>query len=338
MDMLQYIKSNVKDLSKQTALSDISNLLSTVSNARFFTPGFIKQIRASEPEVDPAPETVNPEDGNVWELNTFPHGMECRNMQDTTLNMLIKFEEDDDYEDLEHILDEPTPKELLIEEEEEEEEVEQLTARMAALPTPGGAAQLSTPRGATSQVSITGQFPDQSLLLRSNTIKLAPSTSEALKIFLSRTSVPDNPAPNTWSPSKGLPTTRQQARIAEQYMAAMSSSPGMVTRSRTTQQKHATGPTQARPLIAGGRRKTLLTPTGRGVTPPAGERGSTTRGRGSTSCGRGSAPTNQQGRGVTPPTDSARRTTGGRGSTSGRGSAGGRGSTSGGIADRPLWR
>ena len=160
MDMLQYIKSNVKDLSKQTALSDISNLLSTVSNAGFFTPGFIKQIRASEPEVDPAPETVNPEDGNVWELNTFPHGMECRNMQDTTLNMSITFEEDDDYEDPEHILDEPTPEELLIEEEEEEEDVEQLTARMAALPTPGGAAQLSTPRGATPQVSITGQFPD----------------------------------------------------------------------------------------------------------------------------------------------------------------------------------
>ena len=83
--------------------------------------------------------------------------MECRNMQDTTLNMLITFEEDDDYEDPEHILDEPTPKELLI---EEEEEVEQLTARMAALPTPGGAAQLSTLRGATPQVSITGQFPD----------------------------------------------------------------------------------------------------------------------------------------------------------------------------------
>ena len=80
MDMLQYIRSNVKDLSKQTALSDISNLLSKVSNARFFTSGFIKQIKASEPEVDPTPETLDPEDGNVWELNTFPHGMECRNM------------------------------------------------------------------------------------------------------------------------------------------------------------------------------------------------------------------------------------------------------------------
>ena len=176
-DILQYVKSNVKDLSKQTALSDISNLLSTVSNAGFFTLGFIKQIRASEPEVDPAPETVNPEDGNVWELYTFPHGMECRNMQDTTLNMSITFQEDDDYEDPEHILDEPTPEELLI---EEEEEVEQLMARIAALPTPRGAAQLSTPRGTTPQVSITGQFPDRSLLLRSNTIKLAPSASEAL--------------------------------------------------------------------------------------------------------------------------------------------------------------
>ena len=139
---------------------------------------------------------------------------------------------------------------------------------------------------------------------------MAPSASEALKIFLSRTPVPDNPAPNTWSPSKGLPTTRQQARIAEQYMAAMSSSPGMVTRSRTTQPKRATGPTQARPLIASGRRPTPPTPVGRGVTPPtAGERGSTTRGRGSTSGGRGSAPTTQWGRGVTPPTASGRGTT-----------------------------
>ena len=235
MDMLQYIRSNVKDLSKQTALSDISNLLSKVSNAGFFTPGFIKQIKASEPEVDPAPETLDPEDSNVWELNTFPHRMECRNIQDTTLNMSITFHEDDDYEDPEHILDdEPTPEELMIE-EEQEEQVEQLTERMAALQTPGGAAApVSTPRGATPQVSTTGQFPDPSLLLRSNTVKLGPSASEALKIFLSRTPVPDNPAPNTWPPSKGLPTTRQQARIAKEYMAAMSSSPGMVTRSRTT--------------------------------------------------------------------------------------------------------
>ena len=213
-------------------------------------------------------------------------------MQDTTLNMSITFHEDDDYEDPEHILDdEPTPEELMI---EEEEQVEQLTARMAALPTLGGAAApVSTPRGATPQVSTTGQFPDPSLLLQSNTIKLAPSASEALKIFLSRTPVPDNLPPNTWSPSKGLPTTRQQARIAEQYMAAMSSSPGMVTRSCTTR---ATRPTQARPLIAGGRRPTPPTPVGRGVTPPtAGERGSTTHGRGSTSGGRGSAPTTQGG-------------------------------------------
>ena len=105
MDMLQYIRSNVKDLSKQTALSDISNLLSKVSNAGFFTAGFIKQIKASEPEVDPTPETLDPEDGNVWELNTFSLGMECRNIQDTTLNMSITFHEDDDYEDPEHILD-----------------------------------------------------------------------------------------------------------------------------------------------------------------------------------------------------------------------------------------
>ena len=166
MDMLQYIRSNVKDLSKQTVLSDISNLLSKVSNAGFFTPGYIKQIKASEPEVDPAPETLDPEDGNVWELNTFPHGMECRNMQDTTLNMLITFHEDDDYEDPEHILDdEPTPEELMIE-EEQEEQVEQLTERMAALQMPGGAAApVSTPRGTTPQVSTTGQFPDPSLLL-----------------------------------------------------------------------------------------------------------------------------------------------------------------------------
>ena len=137
MDMLQYIRSNVKDLSKQTALSDISNLLSKVSNAGFFTPGFIKQIKASEPEVDPAPETLDPEDSNVWELNTFPHRMECRNIQDTTLNMSITFHEDDDYEDPEHILDdEPTPEELMIE-EEQEEQVEQLTERMAALQTRG---------------------------------------------------------------------------------------------------------------------------------------------------------------------------------------------------------
>ena len=169
-------------------------------------------------------------------------------------------------------------------EEEQEEQVEQLTERMAALQMLGGAAApVSIPRGATPQVSTTGQFPDPSLLLRSNTVKLGPSASEALKIFLSRTPVPDNPAPNTWSPSKGLPTTRQQARIAEDYMAAMSSSPGMVTRSRTT---HATGAKRARQLIAGGRRPTPLTPVGR-VTPlTAGERGSTTHGRGSISGGR----------------------------------------------------
>ena len=192
-------------------------------------------------------------------------------------------------------------------------------------------------------------------------MKLHQSVSDALKIYLSRTPVPDNPTPNTWSPSKGLPTTRQQARIAKQYMAAMSSSPGMVTRSRTTQPKRATGPTQVRPLAAVVTRVTPPTPAGRGVTPltiggrgstacgsrsttsgtgsTSGGRGSTTGGRGSTAGGRGttggrgSTPPTQWGRGVTPLTASGRGTTGGRGSTSGRGStAGGRGSTSGGIS------
>ena len=342
-DIMQYIKSNVKDLSKQTALSDISNLLSTVSNVGFFTPGFIKQMRASEPEVDPASGTVNPQDGNVWELKTYPHEMECINMQDTTLNMSITFEEEDDYEDPEHILDEPTPEELIIE-EEEEEEVERLMARMAALPTPGGA--FAPPGGATPQVSITGQFPDQSVLLRSNAVTLHPSASNALKIYLSRTPVPDNPTPNTWSPSKGLPTTRQQATIVEQYMAAMSSSPGMVTRSHTTQPKCAIGPTPVRPLTAGGRKVTPPTPTGRGVTPlTTGGRGSTAAGRGSTAGGRGttggrgSTPPNQWGRGVTPLTTSGRGTASGRESTSGRGgTAGGRGSTSCLTEERPQWR
>ena len=233
--------------------------------------------------------------------------------------MSITFHEDDDYEDPERILDDdPTPEELMI-----EEQVEQLTGRMAALQMLGGAAApVSTPRGATPQVSTTGQFPDPSLLLRSNTVKLAPSASEALKIFLSRTPVPDNPAPNTRSPSRGLPT-RQQARIAKEYMAAMSSSPGMVTRSCTT---CATGATRARQLIAGGR-PTPPTPAGRVTQPTAGERRSTTRRKGPISGGRELVPTTQWGGRLTPPT------TGGRVSTSARGSTGGRVSTSGGIAD-----
>ena len=164
MDILQYVKSNVKDLSKQTVLSDISNLLSTISNAGFFTQGYINQMRAAEPEVDPTPGTVNPQDGNVWELKTYSHGMECINKLDTSLNMSMIFEEDEDYEDPEHILDDPIPpEELMI---EEEEDMEQLTARIAALPRPSTAeAQLSTPRGATPQVTIQGQFPDRSVLL-----------------------------------------------------------------------------------------------------------------------------------------------------------------------------
>ena len=305
MDILQYVKSNVKDLSKKTALSDISNLLSTISNAGFFTQGFINQIRAAEPEVDPAPGTVNPQDGNVWELNTYSHGMECINKQDTTLNMSVTFEEDDDYVDPEHILDDPPPKELMI--EEEEEEVEDITARMAALPTPGSAAaQMSTPRGATPQVSIQGQFPQGSALLRTNVVKFHPSASDALKIYLSRTPVPDNPVPNTWSPSRGLPTTRQQARISQQYMAAMSSSPGMVTRSHRTQPTRATGSTQVKPLTAFGTRVTPTIPLGRGATPvTTGQTGSTATLR-TTASGRGPTVSTSRQRGPTPPTQRGR--------------------------------
>ena len=324
MDILQYVKSNVKDLSKQTVLSDISNLLSTISNSGFFTEGFINQMRAAEPEVDPAPGTVNPQDGHVWELNTYSHGMECINKQDTTLNMSVTFEEDEDYVDPEHILDDPpAPEELMI-----EEEVEDITARMAALPTPGSAAaQMSTPRGAP-QVSIPGQFPQGSTLLHTNIVKFHPSASDALKIYLSRTPVPDNPVPNTWSPSRGLPTTRQQARIAQQYMAAMSSSPGVVTRSRRTQQMHATG---SRPLTAFGTRVTQTVPVGRGATPvTTGQTRSTATVRKTTS-GRGpttstsrqrSTPPSQRGRGRTPittgvtgSTPTVRTTTSGRGPT-----------------------
>ena len=264
----------MKDLSKQSALSDISNILSTISNAGFFTPGFIRQIKASEPEVDPTPGTVNPEDGNVWELNTYPNRMEFINMQDTTLNMSITFKEDDDYVDPEHILDDPTPEELLI----EGEEVEDITARMAALPTPGGAtaqlstlggatAQLSTPGGATAQLSIpglAGQFPDRPVPLRTNTVKIHQSASEAMKIYLARTPVPDNSAPNTWTLSKGLPTNRQHARIVQQYIAAMSSSPGMVTRSCTTKQVMVTRPIGrgVPPVTASGRGQVMGVSTG----------------------------------------------------------------------------
>ena len=109
--------------------------------------------------------------------------------------------------------------------EEEEEEVEDITARMAALPTPGSAAaQMSTPRGAPTSVH-SRTISTRINLIATNIAKFHPSASDALKIYPTTTPVPDNPVPNIWSPSRGLPTTRQQARIAQQYMAAMSSSP-----------------------------------------------------------------------------------------------------------------
>ena len=316
MDILQYVKNNVKDLSKQTVLSDISNLLSTISNAGFFTQGYINQMRAAEPEVDSTPGTVNPQDGNVWELKTYSHGIECINKQDTSLNMSMIFEEDDDYEDPEHILDDPIPpEELMI---EEEEDVEQLTARIAALPRPSTAeSQLSTPRGATPQVTIQGQFPDQSVLLRSNTVKLSSSASEALKIYLSRTPVPDTPAPNTWSPSRGLPTTRQQARMAQQYMAAETSSPGVVTRSRRRQPTPATSSTQTRPIISFGTRVVPTVPLGTrratvtSTTGGIGSTVSTSRQRGSTTPRRGQTPVTPRWTSTAPVTS----TVGGRGPT-----------------------
>ena len=239
-------------LSQQSALSDISNLLSTVSNAGFFTPQIRRQIKASETEVDPAPGTVNPEDENVWRLIVYPHGMELINLKDSTLNMSITYEEDDDYEDRENILDDMTHEEVQL----IEEEVEDVTSRMAALSTPGQA---------TPQRSITGlaaQFPDRPVALRTTTIKIHPFANDTSKTYLARTPVPDEPILNIWTPSRGLPTTRQQARAAQQCIAMSYSPVGMVTRSCATQQRGLTGAREVRPLTTGGRGLTPLTPGG----------------------------------------------------------------------------
>ena len=321
-DLLQHIKTNVKDLSKQSAFSDISNLLSTISNAGFFTPNFKRQIKASEAEVDPAPETVKPEDGNVWELKTYTNGMEFINMKDTTFNMSITFEEDDDFKDPEHILDDLTLEELeLI--EEEEEKVEDIISKMAALSTLGQAtAQLSIP-------GLAGQFPDKPVPLCTNTIKIHPAANEALKIYLASTPVPDKPIPNTWTMSKGLPTSSEQTRIAQQYIAAMSSSPVAMVTSSCMTGLTGTGTSRIGTSLTGQVKGTR--PGWRGVTPV-------------TASGTGQVRRLGTGeRGVEPLTASGR----GQVSTGGRGGAtGGRGQVSSPKGDwrgepvftQPRWR
>ena len=79
-NLKKHIIENAKNLSHQSALADISNILSTVSTAQFFTPGIQRALRMTRPEIDPAPETMKDKPDTVWELKYYNDGMELTNV------------------------------------------------------------------------------------------------------------------------------------------------------------------------------------------------------------------------------------------------------------------
>ena len=204
-------------MSHQSALADISNILSTVSTAQFFIPRIRKALRITRPEIDPALETLGDQPDTVWELKYYNNGMELTNVQDDSFNMELFFYEDD-YIDPETILaGDKTPPEMEVEEEEED------VLQGQALSTPEEA--LATPVQAPSTTATVPQpMLGQSPILWQKTVRFDPMTNSILKDYLKRAIIPDQVPRGTWSPSK-VPCTRAQMRQAAHYYMSLEASP-----------------------------------------------------------------------------------------------------------------
>ena len=103
-NLMTEIQKNAKNLAKQSAFSDIADILTTVSTANFLTPGLKNCLAVANTQVNPPPPGPHEND---WELKYYNKEVMLSCVRDHSMNLSLLYESDDDYVDPENILAEP---------------------------------------------------------------------------------------------------------------------------------------------------------------------------------------------------------------------------------------
>ena len=209
-NLMTEIQKNAKNLAKQSAFSDIADILTTVSTANFLTPGLKNRLAVANTQVDPPPPGPN-ELINDWELKYFNKEVMLSCVRDHSMNLSLLYESDDDYVDPENILAEPPP-----EMEDLDVDVEDVEMQPQPGPSGLGAAGPSTagptPMGPGSDV-ITDEMP-----LRTNRVRFDPLTDLVVRQYISSIPEPNLQQRGIWTPTR-TPRTRAQHRATAAYSA-----------------------------------------------------------------------------------------------------------------------
>ena len=203
-DLMTEIQKNAKNLAKQTAFSDITDILSMVSTANFLTRGIKSRLTAANTEIDPPPAL----DANDWELKYYNKEIMLSCVKDVTMNLSLVYESDDDYVDPENILAEPPPQmDLDVDDEDEDVEMQPL-AGPSGIGTAGPTTMGTT--GATPQMGPGGDVITDEKPLKSTRVRF-----DSLTDFVVRQYICSIPEPveqrGVWTPTR-TPRTRAQHR------------------------------------------------------------------------------------------------------------------------------
>ena len=207
-NLMTEIQKNAKNLAKQSAFSDIADILTMVSTANFLTPGLKNRLAVANTQVNPPRPGPNEND---WELRYYNKEVMLSCVRDHSMNLSLLYESDDDYVDPENILAEPPP-------EMEDLDVDVEAVEMQPQPGPSGlgAAGLST--AGPTPMGPGGDVITDEMLLRTNRVRFDPLTDLVVRQYISSIPEPNLQQRGIWTPTR-TPRTRVQHRAAAAYFA-----------------------------------------------------------------------------------------------------------------------
>ena len=210
-NLMTEIQKNVKNLAKQSAFSDIADILTMVSTANFLTPSLKNCLAVANTQVDPPPPGPHEND---WELKHYNKEVMLSCVRDHSMNLSLLYKSDDDYVDPKNILAEPPP-------EIEDLDVDVEDVEMQPQPGPSGLGVAgpsvmgtagATPMGPGGDV-ITDEIP-----LRRNRVRFDPLTDLVVRQYISSIPEPNLQQRGVWTLTR-TPHTRAQHRAATAYLA-----------------------------------------------------------------------------------------------------------------------
>ena len=209
-NLMTEIQKNAKNLAKQSAFSDIADILSTVSTTNFLTPGLKDCLAVANTQVDPPPPGPNEND---WELNYYNKEVMLSCVKDPTMNLSLLYESDDDYVDPENILAEPP-----LEMEDLDVDVDVEDVEMQPQPGPSGLGAAGPTTAGPTPMGPGGDVITDEMPLRTNRVRFDPLTDLVMRQYISAIPEPNLRKRGIWTPTR-TPRTRAQHRADTAYLA-----------------------------------------------------------------------------------------------------------------------